>query len=202
MFWGRRAGGKLDDASDVEIVNKLVEGDAEAFTAFYNRYSKLIYYCIVQIERNSLEDIFQEFFVRLQNTQFRPLRLWSRSRPLPNFLRQVVRNFVLDRRRSDERFRRQDGSDILDEIEIASETASAQDTMETRGLRRGAIKAWLQLSSPRDRRIICGKFHRDTPPNIAAEREGLSAGTFRKALFDAQRRYMALVKATIPEYFP
>src|SRR5271170_3701033 len=151
MFWGRRAGGKLDDASDVEIVNRLVDGDAQAFTAFYHRYAKLIYYCIGQIEKNSTEDIFQEFFVRLQNTQFRPLRLWNRSRPLPNFLRQVVRNLVLDRRRSEQRYRRQDGSNVLDALEIASEAASAQETMETRELRRGAIKAWLLLSSARDR---------------------------------------------------
>lgn len=160
MFWGRRAGGKLDDASDVEIVNRLVEGDAEAFAAFYNRYAKLIYYCVGQIEKNSPDDIFQDFFVRLQNTQFRPLCLWNRSRPLPNFLRQVVRNLALDRLRSEQRYRRQDGSDVLDEIEIASEAASAQEKMEARDLRRGAIKAWPQLSSPRDRRIICGKFHR------------------------------------------
>ncbi len=202
MFWGRKADSRLDDASDVEIVNRLVDGDPEAFAAFYTRYGKLIYYCIQQIEKSAAEDVFQEFFVRLQNTQFRPLRLWNRSRPLPNFLRQVVRNLVLDRLRSEKRYRNQQGSEVLDELEIASEEVSAEETMEKRDLRRGAIKAWLQLSSQRDRRIICGKFHRDTPPNVAAEREGLSAGTFRKALFDAQRRYMAFVKVSVPEYFP
>jgi hypothetical protein len=70
-----------------------------------------------------------------------------------------------------------------------------------RDLRRGAIKAWGKLGSPRDRRLICDKYHRDTPPSAAAVREGLNPGSFRKALFDAQRRYMTLVKASIPEYF-
>ncbi len=201
MFWGRSAGSQLDDASDVEIVNKLVDGDPEAFAAFYKRYGKLIYYCIQHVDKNSADDIFQDFFVRLQNTQFRPLRLWNRSRPLPNFLRQVVRNLVLDRRRSEKRYRDQKGSDVLGELEIASEEASPQEIIEARERRRGAIKAWLELSSQRDRRLMCGKFYRDTPPSVAAEREGLSAGTFRKALFDAQRRYVSLVKAAIPEYF-
>ena len=91
---------------------------------------------------------------------------------------------------------------MLEGLEIASNEISAQETLEKRDLRRSAIKAWLQLSSTRDRRLICGKFHRDTPPSVAAEREGLNAGTFRKALFDAQRRYMALVRASVPEYFP
>jgi DNA-directed RNA polymerase specialized sigma24 family protein len=141
------------------------------------------------------------FFLRLQTTQFRALQLWNRSRPLPNYLRQVVRNFVLDRLRSEKRYRGQKGSDALEELEIAAEDASAQEKIEMRQMRKGAIKAWAQLASPRDRRLICGKYHRDIPPSLAAAREGLNAGTFRKALFDAQRRYMALVKVSIPEYF-
>ena len=53
----------------------------------------------------------------------------------------------------------------------------------------------------RDRRLICGKYHRDTFPGAEAEREDLRPATFRKALFDAQRRYMVLIKVSIPEYF-
>ncbi len=200
MFWGR-TDRSLEIASDVEMVNKIVDGDRAAYIVFYNRFGKLIYYCIQQIEKDLTEDIFQEFFVRLQDSQFKALQLWNRSRPLPNFLRQVVRNFVLDRLRSEERYRRQQGSDALEELEIISDNVSAQERVEMQDLRRAAIKAWLQLSSRRDRRLICGKFHRDTPAGLAAQREGLNAGAFRKALFDAQRRYMTLIKGAIPEYF-
>jgi RNA polymerase sigma factor (sigma-70 family) len=201
MFWQRRTDGRLDGASDVELVNRLAKGDTTAFLAFYDRYGKLIYYCIQQIDKDLADDICQDFFLRLQTTQFRALKLWNRSRPLPNYLRQVVRNFVLDRLRSEKRYRDQKGSDALDELEIAAEEASAQEKLEMRQMRKGAISAWAQLASAHDRRLICGKYHRDTPPSVAAEREGLNAGTFRKALFDAQRRYMALVKVSIPEYF-
>jgi RNA polymerase sigma factor (sigma-70 family) len=198
---GQRRDEKLDVASDVELVNKLADGDTPAFIAFYNRYAKLIYYCIQQLEKDLADDIFQDFFLRLQNTKFRALQLWNRSLPLPNYLRKVVRNFVLDRLRSEKRYRDQKGSDALEGLEIASEDASAQEKIEMRQMRKGAIRAWAQLASAKDRRLICGKYYRDTPSSVAADREGLNANAFRKALFDAQRRYMALVKVSIPEYF-
>ena len=201
MFWRRGTEEKFDVSSDVELINKLAEGDRAAFTVFYNRYSKLIYYTIQNVEKDLVEDIFQEFFERLHDTRFRALQLWNRSRPLPGFLRQVVRNFALDKLRKERPHRAQKGSDVLENLEVPSEEVSVQEAIEMRQMRKGAIKAWAQLSSTRDRRLICGKYHRDTPSAVAAEREGLNPGTFRKALFDAQRRYMALVQLSIPEYF-
>jgi RNA polymerase sigma factor (sigma-70 family) len=201
MFWRRGTEEKVDVSSDVELINKLAEGDRAAFTVFYNRYSKLIYYTIQNVEKDLADDIFQEFFARLHDTRFRALRLWNRSRPLPGFLRQVVRNYTLDKLRKERPHRNQSGSDVLEELQVESEEVSAQETIEMREMRKGAIRAWAQLPSARDRRLICGKYHRDTPSGVAAEREQLNPGAFRKALFDAQRRYMALVKLSIPEFF-
>ena len=201
MFWRRGTEEKFDVSSDVELINKLAEGDRAAFTVFYNRYSKLIYYTIQNVEKDLADDIFQEFFARLHDTRFRALQLWNRSRPLPGFLRQVVRNYTLDKLRKERPHRNQRGSDVLEELQVESEEVSAQETIEVREMRKGAIRAWAQLPSARDRRLICGKYHRDTPSGVAAEREQLNPGAFRKALFDAQRRYMALVKLSIPEFF-
>jgi RNA polymerase sigma factor (sigma-70 family) len=201
MFSQRRVDEKLDSVSDVELVNRLAEGDRVAFTAFYNRYAKLIYYCIRQIEKDLTDDIFQDFFLREQNTQFRALQHWNRGRPLPNFLRQVVRNFTLDKLRKERPHRGHKGSDVLENLVVTSEEVSAQEAIEMRQMREGAIKAWKELPTARDRRLICGKYHRDTPSAATAKRLKLNPGAFRKALFDAQRRYMALVKRAIPEYF-
>jgi RNA polymerase sigma factor (sigma-70 family) len=201
MFWKRRTEENLDLTSDVELINKLAEGGQAAFTLFYNRYSKLIYYTIQNVDKNLADDIFQDFFVRLHDTRFRALQLWNRSRPLPGFLRQVARNFALDKLRKEKSHRDQRGSNVLEDLEVESGEVSAHETIEMREMRKGAIRAWAQLPSTRDRRLICGKYHRDTPSGVAAEREQLNPGAFRKALFDAQRRYMALVKVSIPEYF-
>ena len=201
MFWVRQETGKLDDLSDVELANRLVAGDTDAFNAFYKRYGRLIYYCIQQSTDLAPDDIFQEFFLRLQGSQFRALAQWERSRPLPSFLRAIVKNFVIDRHRSEKRHKNHSDIDDNSNQNLVDQAPTGQDLREKRDLRRGGINAWLKLSSPRDQRLICGKFHRETPPAVAAEREGLSSGAYRKALFDAQKRYLLLVQQAVPEYF-
>ena len=42
----RRAG--VEDVSDVELVNQLVEGKRAAFPIFYHRYARLIRHCITK----------------------------------------------------------------------------------------------------------------------------------------------------------
>ena len=202
MLWTRGTQDKLDVASDAKLVDKLAERNEEAFRTFYKRYSKLIYYTIQNVDKDLADENFQEFFLRLQDTRFRALQMWNRSRPLPGFLRQVVRNFALDRLRKEKKANpRRSGSDEIDRLEVASEDISAQEIFEMREMRKGAVRAWAQLPSARDRRIICGKYFRDTSSGAAAEREFLSPGAYRKALFDAQRRFLALVKVSMPEYF-
>ena len=150
MFWRRGTEEKFDVSSDVELINKLAEGDRAAFAVFYNRYSKLIYYTIQNVEKDLVEDIFQEFFERLHDTRFRALQLWNRSRPLPGFLRQVVRNFALDKLRKERPHRNQRGSDVLEELQVGSEEVSApqERRMEIpRHCAKAAIRAWAQLRS-------------------------------------------------------
>ena len=202
MVWGRPASSKWEDASDIELINRLVVGDEDSFSAFYKRYGRLIYYCIQQHRTSSTDDIFQDFFLKLQSNQFRALSLWERSRPLPSYLRVVVKNFCIDWERSERRHRHPEGADELAKLaQRPDESPSPELQHERRDLRRGAIKAWLSLSSKRDQRLICDKFHRETPQSVAAEREGLSPGAFRKALFDAQKRYLNIVQQAVPEYF-
>ena len=89
-----------------------------------------------------------------------------------------------------------------DEEESISGWHAPPDTrLESRELRRRGILAWSRLSSERDRRLICGKFHRETPADAAATAEGLSPGTFRKAIFDAQKRYTASLRLVAPEFY-
>ena len=220
----RRAG--VEDVSDVELVNQLVEGKRAAFPIFYHRYARLIRHCITKRTHLEADDLTQDFFVKLQASNFKALDHWNRVTPLANYLSFIIKNFVIDvyRRQGGGRGPRQPNTiDTLrdwmrrvisgggrssdedardDEEEQVSDWHAPPDTrLEHRELRKQGIKAWSRLSSPRDRRLICGKFHRDTPADQAALAEGLSPGTFRKAIFDAQKRYMTLMRDVAPEFF-
>jgi DNA-directed RNA polymerase specialized sigma24 family protein len=77
---------------------------------------------------------------------------------------------------------------------------SPSAALESRQLRRRGLEAWARLTSARDRRLICVKFHRDTPADRAAAYEGLSAGAYRKAVFDAQKRHLTHLRTLAPEF--
>lgn len=224
----QRQGARQKEVSDVELVNRLVGGDLSAFPLFYHRYARLIRHCIAKRTHLEADDLLQEFFVKLQTGNYKALDHWNRVTPLVNYLAIIVRNFTIDaHRRQFGRTKTSTDTDHPapsligwvkglifrgarggeddpgdDESDQESDWHAPPDTRwERRELRKQGIRAWSQLSSPRDRRLICGKFHRDTPAEQAALAEGLSGGTFRKAMFDAQRRYMALLRGVAPEFF-
>lgn len=199
-FWKPATVAGIAGATDRELIERLVAGDRSAFGVFYERYSRLIYHSIRRFDDTLGDDFFQEFFERLHETRFRALEQWRGSRPFPGFLRQVVRNFVLDRLRR-ESGRRRIETDGLPDDEVEAGGESVEAAIQMRELRKGAIRAWARLTSARDRRIICVKYFRDLPAAEAATREQLNPGAYRKALFDAQRRYLSLVRNSLPEYF-
>lgn len=57
-------------ASDIEIVNRCLEGDVEAFGALIERYKKAIYNTAFRMmgNREEAEDISQEAFIRMYNS--------------------------------------------------------------------------------------------------------------------------------------
>lgn len=226
MSEGRQRRAGAGDMSDVELVNQLVAGKRAAFPVFYHRYARLIRHCITKRTHLEADDLMQDFFVKLQASNFKALDHWNRVTPLTNYLSLVIKNFVIDayRGQGGRRGPRQrnpidtlrdwmrrvilgggrsgeDDAGDDDEEQVSDWHASPDTRLERLELRKQGIKAWSRLSSPRDRRLICGKFHRDTPADQAALAEGLSPGTFRKAIFDAQKRYMTVMRDVAPEFF-
>ena len=67
------------DYSDIELVDRLLRGVPGAFDLFYRRYERLIYHCIrAGADEADVADIFQSFFERLVERDYRVLRLWYR----------------------------------------------------------------------------------------------------------------------------
>ena len=89
----------------------------------------------------------------------------------------------------------------LDDNDLEDFSADPTAALESRQLRRRGLEAWARLTSDRDKRLICAKFHRETPADKMAAQEGLSAVTFRKAIFDAQKRHIAHLRTLAPEFF-
>jgi len=197
-----------NDINDIQLINALVESKPGAFETFYMRYNRLIYH-IIKCKMHGkffleVDDVFQEFFAELQSKGFRQLHLWNRSSSFVSFLSTVVRNFTLDQIR-----KRISYKSSLEKINLQTTefdnidpSYNALDRLLHKALRRSGIKAWLNLKNPRDRRLICDKYHKNLSYDKISIREGLNNNATRQAVFNAQQKFMSNLKLMSPEYFP
>ena len=173
-----------------------------AFDLFYRRHERLIYHCIrTRADAADVTDLFQSFFERLVERDYRILKLWQRGTSLPIYLSRVIRNFVIDFHRK-KRWRENPVGGLS---ELEAHESEGEETLTTalvlKELRRIGLQAWAKLDG-RDRFLMCGKFHRELSNEAMADRLKLTEGALRTALSRAQARLLAGVKALAPEYFP
>jgi RNA polymerase sigma factor (sigma-70 family) len=191
--------------SDIELVDRLLRGVPGAFELFYRRHERLIYHCIrARSDAIDVADIFQSFFERLVERDYRVLRLWQRGTSLPIYLSKVIRNFVVDFHRSKRSKRwRETPVGGLPDLEAHEKGVEEAHTtaLVLKELRKVGLQAWAKLDS-RDRFLMCGKFHREMTNEAMAERLNLNHGALRTALSRAQARLLASLKKLAPEYFP
>jgi RNA polymerase sigma factor (sigma-70 family) len=190
------------DISDLELVDRLTRGVGGAFEQFYRRHNRLIFHCIrARADAADVNDLFQSFFERLIEHDYRVLKLWQRGTSLPIYLSKVIRNFVIDFHRA--KRKKEQGVGGLAELEplASGEDESITSRLMLKDLRKKGIEAWSKLDR-RDRVLVCGKFHRDLSNDDLAKRLELSAGTLRVALSRAQARLLESLRSLVPEYFP
>jgi RNA polymerase sigma factor (sigma-70 family) len=186
----------------------------------------VIYHCIrVRVaSAEDVEDLLQNFFERLLARDYHVLKLWQRGTSLPIYLAKVIRNFVVDFHRANRtRLHREVGrgglSDLVPRGEFQGgperdpdapvnktmsgaplETEKITLAIELRELKRAGLQAWAILD-PRDRFLMCGKFHRELTNEGMAERLTLTDGALRTALSRAQGRLLQGLKKLAPEFF-
>lgn len=58
------------DASDIDIINRCIEGDVDIFEELVNRYKKLVFNTAYRMmgNREEAEDVTQEAFIRIYNS--------------------------------------------------------------------------------------------------------------------------------------
>jgi RNA polymerase sigma factor (sigma-70 family) len=190
-----------NDLSDIQLVDLLLRGERGAFDLFYHRYGRVIFHCIrARADAVDVPDLFQSFFERLLDRDYRVLKLWNRGASLPLYLSKVIRNFVVASHRA--KHWREEAVGGLSDLETVGrpEEETITTAMFLKELRRIGLQAWSKLDN-RDRFLVCGKLHRDMSNEAIAQRLGLTDGAVRTALSRAQVRLLAGLKVLAPEYF-
>lgn len=196
-----------NDINDIQLINALTDSKPGAFEIFYKRYHRLIYHivkCKIQgIYSTDVDDVFQDFFTDLKAKNYRQLGMWNRSSSFVSYLSTIVRNFTLDQIRKKNSYTASLKKINTEQTEFdkIDPTDSALDKLIHKALKRSGIKAWLNLQNPRDRRLICDKYHKNSPYEKISSREGLNNNATRQAIFAAQQRFMSNLRLMAPEYF-
>ncbi len=134
---------------DLQLYNKALEGDIEAFEELFSSNYTRIYNLCYRMMRNSqdAEDMLQESMLKA----WRKLKSFQRSSSFSTWLHRIAVNTCLDAIR-----KRKDNKNSLDEMgefgkEIADDTSSSFDE---RSVQRQAIEAALMKLKERERVII------------------------------------------------
>ena len=108
---------------DVQIINKVKNGDAEAFGMLYEQYAEMIFRYIYSHLENRLdaEDLTEDIFIRA----WRSLPQYDeRGLPFSAFLFRIARNSLIDF------YRQKKPLQSLDEIEIQSNQVGPEEVVE------------------------------------------------------------------------
>ena len=85
----------MDENND--LVLGVIQGDRQALNTFYERYYRLVWRILIQLNvpAQTQEDLFQDVFVRILEKDCQRLRQW-RGENLTAYIGQLVRNLALD----------------------------------------------------------------------------------------------------------
>ena len=157
----------MQTASDAEIVSRCRKGDEEAWNALVERFSRYVYAICVRgfrLNRDDVEDVFQEVFARVYE-RLGELRSDEAIRP---WIAQLTRRLCLDRLRAGHREVLGDEDTIGDEQ--VDETLAELDEAMT-------VQAGLDAVGEPCREILDRFFCRDESYRTIGEALALPSGT-------------------------
>jgi RNA polymerase sigma factor (sigma-70 family) len=154
------------ELTDAQLVRRCREGEAGAWEALVERFSRYVYAIVVQAFRfrdHDAEDVFQDVFARAYERLDR-LRDDEAFRP---WLAQLTRNACIDRLRSGSR--EEAAGDDLEPAEVDETLARLDEAL--------AVRDALAHLSPDCREILDRFFARDESYRTIGEALDLASGT-------------------------
>jgi len=150
---------------DVDLLDRIVGRDREAFSLFYDRHAPVVLGLCSRILRDSrdAEEVLQEVFLKVWNDA---ARFDARRASVKTWLFTIARSRSLDRWRS----RKSDEKRMTGEGDSFAEAAG--EDPEPASLRKQYVERHLQSLSPKERELIFMAYYEGlTQEEIAARLE-------------------------------
>ena len=191
---------------EVQIVQRVLEGDVNAFEKLVLEYEKAVYGITQRMCGNAEDaaDMTQETFIKAYNS----LSSFRGDSKFSVWLYRIATNVCLDFLRSKSRkptvslsMEDDDGEEV--ELDIADESQSPERLLE-RGLTRDAVRRGLNALSPEYRQILLLREIQGLSYEEISEVLTLEVGTVKSRIFRARKRLCAflLEDGNIPDFVP
>ena len=202
-MWG---GDSLTREQEVQIVQRVLQGDVNAFEKLVLEYEKSVYAITQRMTGNAEDaaDMTQETFIKAYNS----LSSFRGDSKFSVWLYRIATNVCLDFLRSRSRkptvslsVEDDDGEEV--ELDIADESQSPERLLE-RGLTRDAVRRGLNALSPEYRQILLLREIQGLSYEEISDVLTLEVGTVKSRIFRARKRLCAFLLAdgNIPDFVP
>ena len=202
-MWG---GDSLTREQEAQIVQRVLQGDVNAFEKLVLEYEKSVYAITQRMTGNAEDaaDMTQETFIKAYNS----LSSFRGDSKFSVWLYRIATNVCLDFLRSRSRkptvslsMEDDDGEEV--ELDIADESQSPERLLE-RGLTRDAVRRGLNALSPEYRQILLLREIQGLSYEEISDVLTLEVGTVKSRIFRARKRLCAflLEDGNIPDFVP
>jgi RNA polymerase sigma factor (sigma-70 family) len=183
-----------------QLVERILRGDQDALSEFYEQYERLIYGTIRKFDFYAFDegdDYFNGFYVKLIEDDWRRLRAWRGDSRLSTYLCTILKNYLKDERRK--KAPDPASPDTIDEIsEDPFEEIEAEMDLITL---RAHMKDCAEKLSDRDQEIFNRHFIKDEKTDDIADALGVNTNTYYRAVHNTKNRLINCLKKDYPFLF-
>jgi len=186
---------KMEEKREVEhediyiLVDKIKEGDREAFMTLTSLYQKKVFLLAYSFFRNKEDalDIVQETFLRL----YEKVRMFQRGKNFQNWLLQITKNLCVDYyRKNYSKSKEWDRSKPIDEMNLPVQ--NSYDPLGSSDLRE-IISTCLKKLAEKQRMIFVMKHYNQFKYREIAQILDISLGTAKSLHFKAVQNLRGLM---------
>ncbi len=176
------------EENEQNIVDRICQGNKEAFQELVERYKKKIYFLAYDIlgDHHEAEDISQEVFIKV----FRSLKNFRRHSKMSSWIYQITTNSCIDalrKRKSKPKISLGDFNhiSIKNNVEGGSTRIQNPELSADASIMQRRIQNALYEVTPRERAVFMMRHYNDLEIKEIAEVLNVSSGTVKSMLFRA-----------------
>ena len=176
--------------NDQVYINKILDGDANAFTVLVDRYKDLVYTLAIRMMKNKeeAEEVAQDTFIKM----YKSLNKFKGDSKFSTWIYRVAYNTCLDRLKKNKRQQQTVAIDEYTEHQVKT-IDNALDKIETQE-KQQAIKDCLELLPSEDSFLLTLYYFEELSLDEISKIVGITANNVKVKIFRSRKKLATILK--------